>query len=910
MTVATIYIDNKPYEATEGDNLLHACLSLGFDIPHFCWHPALHSVGACRQCAVVLFRDDQDTRGRIVMSCMTAITDGIRISIDHSEAKAFRASVIEWLMTNHPHDCPVCDEGGECHLQDMTVMTGHAYRTFRYAKRTHRNQYLGPLVNHEMNRCIQCYRCVRFYRDFAGGRDFNVFGFKNHVYFGRFEDGVLQSAFSGNLVEICPTGVFTDKTLKKHYVRKWDLQSAPSVCVHCSLGCNTIPAERYGTLRRVSNRYNAEINSYFLCDRGRYGYEFVNSPRRIRQPMMRASDKGRLEPVTEKILAQFLARALLPAGSGIIGIGSPRASLEANFALRRLVGAERFYPGLAEAEHALAILTVDILSRAKHPTPSLKDVAAHDAVFVLGEDVANTAPMMALAILQSIRRKPMEIAARLGIPPWDDRGVREACQQKRGPLFIASPQGTWLDDFASTTYRGAPDEVARLGFAVARVIDPQAPAPYELTREASLLARNIASGLIKADRPLILSGMGCGSRTLLRAAENVARALAKAGKSASISIIPAECNTMGVALMGGKTLEGALNAVDKGEAHTAIILENDLFRRTEAAKVLKLLGALRHIIVIDQYLNDTSERAEFLLPAASFTESDGTVVNNEGRAQRFFRVFAPDGAIKTSWRWLSELNRASHSPATQSWANQDEVISELAGSLPVFAPLAGVAPRADFRMIGQKIPRQSHRYSGRTAKDARVSVDEPHPQDDPDSALCFSMEGYTGQPPSSLITRFWSPGWNSVQSVNRFQKEPGGDLRNQDVAVKLIKPQEPGNGSYFDEIPDPFRPLNREFRCHPLFHVFGSDEMSMLAPAIRELAPRPYISLNADDAAALGTKDSEEVDVFVDGERYRLPARIDVSLARGLAGIPVGIAGPGQIRPSQIARIRKAEGED
>jgi len=191
MTVATIYIDNKPYEATEGDNLLHACLSLGFDIPHFCWHPALHSVGACRQCAVVLFRDDQDTRGRIVMSCMTAITDGIRISIDHSEAKAFRASVIEWLMTNHPHDCPVCDEGGECHLQDMTVMTGHAYRTFRYAKRTHRNQYLGPLVNHEMNRCIQCYRCVRFYRDFAGGRDFNVFGFKNHVYFGRFEDGVL-----------------------------------------------------------------------------------------------------------------------------------------------------------------------------------------------------------------------------------------------------------------------------------------------------------------------------------------------------------------------------------------------------------------------------------------------------------------------------------------------------------------------------------------------------------------------------------------------------------------------------------------------------------------------------------------------------------------------------------------------
>src|SRR5574339_805721 len=283
--MAKIFIDGKPYEVVSADNMMHVALSLGFDLPYFCWHPAMGSVGACRQCAVKQFKDENDTRGRIVMACMTPAAEGTRISIHDPQAVEFRASVIEWLMLNHPHDCPVCDEGSECHLQDMTVMTGHVYRRDRFDKRTHQNQYLGPFVNHEMNRCIQCYRCVRFYRDYAGGRDFDVFAAHDHVYFGRHEDGVLENEFSGNLVEVCPTGVFTDKSLKRHYTRKWDLQTAPSICVHCGLGCNTIAGERYGSLRRIANRYNSAVNGHFLCDRGRFGYEFVNSDKRVRQPM-------------------------------------------------------------------------------------------------------------------------------------------------------------------------------------------------------------------------------------------------------------------------------------------------------------------------------------------------------------------------------------------------------------------------------------------------------------------------------------------------------------------------------------------------------------------------------------------------------------------------------------------------
>ena len=168
--MGNIVVDGKTYEVDEKENLLHACLSVGLDLPYFCWHPAMGSIGACRQCAVVQYRDDKDTTGRVVMACMTPAANNARLSIAAPAAVTFRASVVEWLMLNHPHDCPVCEEGGECHLQDMTVMTGHTARRYRGRKRTFQNQYLGPFLNHEMNRCITCYRCVRFYRDYAGGR--------------------------------------------------------------------------------------------------------------------------------------------------------------------------------------------------------------------------------------------------------------------------------------------------------------------------------------------------------------------------------------------------------------------------------------------------------------------------------------------------------------------------------------------------------------------------------------------------------------------------------------------------------------------------------------------------------------------------------------------------------------------
>jgi NADH-quinone oxidoreductase subunit G len=903
--MATIYVDNQPYTVKDGHNLLRACLSLGFDIPYFCWHPAMHSVGACRQCAVKLFKDEKDTRGRIVMSCMTAAADGTRISIDDPEVKEFRRGVIELLMVNHPHDCPVCDEGGECHLQDMTVMTGHDYRRFRFNKRTHRNQDLGPLVNHEMNRCIACYRCVRFYCDYAGGRDFGVFGWHNHVYFGRHEEGTLENEFSGNLVEICPTGVFTDKTLKRHYTRKWDLQTAPSICVHCGLGCNTIPGERYGTLRRIRNRYNHEVNGYFLCDRGRYGYEFVNGAERIRRPLLRVSEGTQASPVEKQAVLRHLAQ-LMQRPERVIGIGSPRASLEANFALRTLVGPDRFFAGFSPSDFPLVQLILRILQQGSVPSASLRAAGEADAVLVLGEDVTNTAPMLALALRQATFRREIQLAKRLHIYWWDDAAVREAIQQRRGPLYIATPAATKLDEVATQVYRAAPADLARFGFAVAHALEAAVPPVPDLSEDLAAVVERAAEALYQAERPVIVAGTGCRSEALLHAAASAAWALRAAGHDARLSFTTAECNSLGLGLLGGAPLEHACRAVRDGQADTVVILENDLYRRDHAAAVDALLQTAKHVIVLDHTGHPTSLRAEVVLPVATFAESDGTLVNNEGRAQRFYQVFVPEGEVQASWQWLRDLLRAAGRSEAVSWNTVDDVIAAMGEAVPALRPVAEIAPPADFRVVGEKIARQPHRYSGRTAMHANVDVSEPPPPDDPNTPLEFSMEGYQGQPPSALIPRYWAPGWNSVQALSKFQAEVAGPLKGGDPGWHLIEPAGDGTPADIGQVPAEFVATKGEWLAVPLGHIFGSEEWSVRAPGIAQLVPKPYVALSPADAASLNIAEGEEVELTVGDAPWRLPLRYLPSLPRGVVGLPVGLPGAPPTIPEKRVELRKA----
>ncbi len=889
--MAMIHVDGRMYQVHGAENLLQACLTLGLDIPYFCWHPALGSVGACRQCAVKQYKDENDKHGKLVMSCMTPATDNTWISIGDAEAQEFRKSLVEWLMVNHPHDCPVCEEGGHCHLQDMTVMAGHTQRRYRFAKRTHRNQDLGPFINHEMNRCIACYRCVRYYRDYADGRDLGVFGAHDDVYFGRAEDGPLESEFSGNLTEVCPTGVFTDKTHSERYTRKWDMQFAPSVCAHCAVGCNVSPGERYSEIRRIENRYHGEINGYFLCDRGRFGYGHVNDASRPRRPLLRRDDKfAEVKPA--EILAQL--GTALRGGKKLIGIGSPRASLESNFALRQLVGAGNFSTGMNALEQRIVRRMLEVLRAGPSDAASLSEIDRADAVLVLGEDVTQTAPRLALAIRQAARGKALELAALKHIPAWQADAVKDVAQGAKHPVFVASVGATRLDDIAARTYRAAPADIARLGFAVANRIDPSAPAPRDLSADAARVAEEIAQNLKTAKRPVIVAGCGLASEALIEAAANVAWALNKHGVLADLAFTPAECNSMGVALMGGLDLEAALARASQADA--LIVLENDLYRRLPAEKVDATLAATQ-LIALDHQRTATTDKAHALLPAASVFEGDGTFVNYETRAQRHFQVFDPaafDRSIATqeSWRWIEQLLEQIGGAVAPDWKSFDEVCAACAAEVDALAGITQSAPSARFRVRGMKLARAPHRYSGRTAMLAHLSVHEPRVTQDADTALAFSMEGYAGGArPTPLIPFVWAPSWNSPQALNKFQDEVGGHLRGGDPGVRLIGSAASNALKYFQGIPAAFTPRTEGLRGIIRQHIFTSDELAARAKPIQARAPAMTLVLNPADAARLNLEAGDPVSCALLGQHIPLTVVLETELPAGLAGLPGQLAG-------------------
>jgi len=860
----TIQIDSHPYQVPEGASLLPTLLELGFHLPYFCWHPALGSVGACCQCAVIQYKDSEDTRGRLVMACMTPVREGLRVGVNTPQALRFRASIIEGLMTNHPHDCPVCEEGGECHLQDMTVMTGHVRRRYRGLKRTHRNQDLGPFLNHEMNRCIACYRCLRFYRDYAGGEDLQVFASGHRVWFGRYRDGPLENEFSGNLVEVCPTGVFTDKPFSVHYARKWDQEYAPGICPHCAVGCNLSPGARAGLVRRVVNRFHPRVNGHFLCDRGRFGFTAVNQ--HLTRP--RFDGESLVPGAALEILRDWVK------DGPVLGIGSPRASLEDNFALQQLVGRDNYHLSLAEPDRRLLDQALELLSCPEIKIPAPMDCEHSDAILILGEDVTQTAPRLALSLRQAVQRHACDRAEALGAQPWQAGVVKQTDIGLRHPLFLSVPYATRLDQVAHYCHYVAPEITAQLGFAVAMALERTAePAGYLLP------AADIAATLLKAERPLIVCGISSRHIELLEAAEAVALALARRrGAPVELVCIVPECNSLGAALLGGSTLDQALERIEQGGVRGLIVLEDDLYQRAPARRLDWVLGNLERLAVIDAWRHRTSESARLFLPAAPWSECAGTFVSLEGRAQRFLVVQPPSGSCRAAWRWLGQAGAGD-------WNNLVALDEALVQAHPRLSPILELFPDSP-----GPVPRQPHRFSGRTALYAPTQMHEPKPPPDPDSFLVHSMEGLPPhlQPPS-LRPFHWEPGWDS---------HPGAlfadSKARSDSGVRLFDKKEPGvlsgQARVEESAPSSATMLKPgHWRVIPRYHIFGSESVSALAPAIAARTPQPYLALGPGDAAALHLAPGDRLKVRWDGEALVLPLVIEHGLAPGLAALPWGL---------------------
>ena len=646
-----LIIDSREIEVPQGANVLEAAERLGIMVPRFCYHPALGSVGACRMCAVKFL--EGRVKG-VEMSCMVAAEDGMVVSTIHPDAMDYRKYVIEWLMLDHPLDCPVCDEGGHCLLQDETVSGGHGIRRFLGPKRTYEDQDLGRFVQHEMNRCIQCWRCRRFYQEYAGYRDLGALQIARRTYFGRFTDGPLESPFAGNLIDICPTGVFTDKP-SRFQGRRWNFERGPSLCLHCSLGCNTVGSAQYREMVRLEGRQNDAVNGYFICDRGRYGFSYANHAERPRRARLR----GREVPWDEATLAAAaaLARISREHGPGAVAcVGGTRSSLETQGALKLFCRTQGwrdpqfFWDPVLERKVKAAVDRLD-----ERLAVSLRELEAADFILVVGADPVNEAPMLALALRQAQRR-----GAKVTV--LDPRPVFLPFEFESLPV----PPGQ-LDAALGALVKGALSAEAAAG-----LIEPArsfyAALPGLYPGDPALAARlaALAEPLRQSRKPVVVAGTDIVRETTPSLAADIALLLKAAGKEAGLFYLLPGANAFGAALVSAPgypdsaehppgqwpwgpaaageptgpgepalSAEAILEGIDQGRIKALLLVENDPFWTFyDEARLAWALERLDFLLVLDYVPSPTVKRAHVVLPTVPVFERTGSgFVNQEGRAQ-------------------------------------------------------------------------------------------------------------------------------------------------------------------------------------------------------------------------------------------------------------------------------------
>ena len=664
-----ITFDGHTVDVPAGTNLIEAGLQAGVQVPVFCYHRDLGAVGACRVCAVTT---TVQGKSRLVMGCMTQVAPGMEVTtLDHASVE-FRRLVLEWLMENHPHDCPICDEGGECQLQDLTIAAGQGHRRFQGRKRTLPNQYLGEFIAHEANRCITCYRCSRFYQEIAGGHDFGVMGSRDRTYFGRFEDGPLDSPFSGNLVEFCPTGVFTDK-LFRYRARVWDLEQAASICPHCSVGCNVRPGSRHRELLRVRVNPNPAVNGALLCDRGQFGHGWVEDPARPRTVRVRGA-----ESTWDDALAlaggELLAVARGHGAQSIALVTSPRASLETHAALRALATGPLEGALLAHfddpAREVRAMAALAALAKAGCLPLDQADLGQCDALLVVGTSLIDEAPVATL-------------------------GARTMARNG-GRLFVMNAGERHLADVAERVIPIAP---SRLGRALADLA---------AGREGGLGLDAIAAALHAAKAPGVLAGGDLVDGSAIQGALAVAQAV---GSHARFGFVLPGPNGFGAAASStAPGLATVLERLHAGALRALVVAEADLDRL--GPDVMSALGQLELLVVLDHVPGPLADAAHVMLPAATSYEQDGMFVNRAGRAQAFaasdvagdpvgrlvnetifprtVRRTAPRSDVRPAWWSLERLREAAlGQPAARTL---HALRADVAAGHPLWAPIQGLTP--------------------------------------------------------------------------------------------------------------------------------------------------------------------------------------------------------------------------
>ena len=619
-----IELDGKKVDIVEGSMIMHAADKAGTYIPHFCYHKKLSIAANCRMCLV-----DVEKMPKPMPACATPVSQGMIVRTKSPKAMKAQQSVMEFLLINHPLDCPICDQGGECQLQDLAVGYGASASRYEEEKRVVFHKDVGPLISmEEMARCIHCTRCVRFGQEVGGVMELGMSHRGEHAEIETFIGQSIDSELSGNMIDICPVGALTSKPFR-YSARTWELARRKSVSPHDSTGTNLVVQVKNDKVLRVVPFENEAVNECWIADRDRFSYEALNGPERLHRPMIKHG--GAWQEVQWQVALEYVANGLtqIKADHGAQHIGalvSPHSTLEELALMAKLVralGSENIDYRLRNAE-----FTED--TQVRWLGMPIAELSNLQRVLVVGSNLRKDHPLFAQRIRQAVRLGCQLSRIQAGAQDW--------AMPVALSMELAAGQGA--------------QALADIAAAIAAEKGVSAPANGTASEAAMAIARSLLGG----ERKAVLLGNAAAHHARASSLLALANWIAEQ-TGASVGYLTEAANTVGAQLAGAVPAKGGMNAGQMlaGGLQAALLLNTEPeFDSAAGAASVAALGAAAMVVTLSPFKTNLAF-SDVLLPIAPFTETPGSYASAEGRVQSFHAVVKPAGEARPAWKVLRVL---------------------------------------------------------------------------------------------------------------------------------------------------------------------------------------------------------------------------------------------------------------
>ena len=644
-----IELDGQKVEVVEGSMVIHAAEKANVYIPHFCYHKKLSIAASCRMCLV-----DVEKAPKPMPACATPVTQGMVVRTKTEKAIKAQQSVMEFLLINHPLDCPICDQGGECQLQDLAVGYGGSSSRYSEEKRVVQAKDIGPLIStEEMTRCIHCTRCVRFGAEIGGDMELGMINRGEHSEITTIKGDSVDSELSGNMIDICPVGALTSKPFR-YSARTWELSRRKSISPHDSTGANLIVQVKNHKVMRVVPLENEAVNECWIADRDRFSYEALNGPDRLTRPMLKQG--GQWQEVDWQTALEYVANGIKSVrekhGADAVGaLVSPHSTLEELFLASRLI-------------RGLGSDSIDYRLRHAEFTP-------FEGVRWLGTSIASLSTLQSVLVFGSNLRKDHPLFA---------QRIRQAARHGCAVHAVNSVAYDWAMPVTTSVVVPASGWMRMLAQIAAAVAEVKAiELPKDIAETVGEPARAIAASLLAGERKAILLGNGAAHHAQASSILALVQWIAT-HTGATFGYLSEAANTVGAQFVGAQPLGKGFNAAEMlaGKVKAALLLNTEPTLDSVAGVRATLdLSAVDMVVTLSPFKTNL-EFSDVLLPIAPFTETAGTFVNAEGRVQSFHAVVKPLGETRPAWKVLRVLGNLLEIPDME-WETAQDVLSTVLG---------------------------------------------------------------------------------------------------------------------------------------------------------------------------------------------------------------------------------------